>query len=362
MTRLTAITPYGPVGASARVRVYDWTSRLGLHPRVVPYIGAGNASPRTLLTHAPAVLKAERALRTLDVRDDVLLLHREASPLSRGALEQQLLRRARRSLYDVDDALQWETGRGLRKVAPKSVKADLCMRSADVVIAGSDLLADYAGRLAHDVVMVPSCVDLDDYVAKSSYELGEPPRIGWVGSPSAEGHLQLVTEPLLAMHRRHGARLVVVSAGAASLGRLGPMVDRVPWTPTTVAASMTAFDVAIAPLISGLYARGKCSYKILQYGASGLPTIGSPVGANRIVLRRLGALSASSQQEWTDALEDLLAASTVERAALGATARQQTLRGYSFRAWEPVMRGLLDPAGVAQGLMLTEPETSARPA
>ena len=358
MTRLTAITPYGPVGASARVRVYDWTSRLGLHPREVPYIGASNASPRTLLTHAGAVLAAERRLRALDVQDDVLLLHREASPLSRGALEQLLLRRAKRSLYDIDDALQWETGRGLRNLAPKSVKADLCMRNADVVIAGSDMLADYAGRLARDVVMVPSCVDVDDYVAKPSYDLGDPPRIGWVGSPSAEWHLRLLAEPLLALHRRTGARLVVVSAGDASLGPLDPMVDRVAWTPTSVAAAMAGFDVAIAPLVSGLYARGKCSYKILQYGASGLPTIGSPVGANRTVLARLGAMSASSSLEWTDGFGHLLSASTSERAALGAMARQQTLRCYSFAAWEPVMRGLLDPAG-AGGVRPTSPERAA---
>ncbi len=357
MTRLTAVTPYGPVGASARVRVYDWTSRLALQPRVVPYIGASNASPRTLVTHAGAVLVAERRLRALDLQDDVLLLHREASPLSRGTLEEVLLRRAKRSLYDVDDALQWETRRGLRNFAPKSVKADICMRGADVVIAGSDLLADYAGRFARDVVMVPSCVDVDDYVVKPSYDLGDPPRIGWVGSPSAEGHLRLVTEPLLALHRRTGARLVVVSAGDASLGALDPMVDRVAWTSTTVAASMAGFDVAIAPLVSGLYARGKCSYKILQYGASGLPTIGSPVGANRTVLGRLGAVSATASQEWADGLEHLLSTSASERAAMGATARQQTLRGYSFGAWESVMRGLLDAAGA--GVRPAPPDGSA---
>jgi hypothetical protein len=338
---LTAITPYGLAGASARVRVHGWLNRLGTPCRVYNYIGAANALPRTLALHLPAVADAERKLHGLDLSDETLLLHREASPLSRGNLEVKLLRAARRSVFDFDDALQWDIGSGLRALIPKEQKAERSVRSANVVVAGSELLADWASRFAQEVNLVPSCVEPDDYHKKTDYELSESPVLGWVGSRSTERYLRLVQEPLLRLHHLTGARLVVVSAGAASLGPLDVMVDRVEWNPATVGAVMTSFDIAIAPLVADLFSRGKCAYKILQYAAAALPVVGAPAGANRQVLGQLGAAEATTNQDWLTQLYDLLSAPAGERAALGATALQGVGRYYSFAAWETVMTRLL---------------------
>ena len=338
---LTAITPYGPAGASSRVRVLDWFRRFEQPHVVHHYLGAANAAPRTLLSRAPEVWQAERALRALDLSDSTLFLHREASPLSSGGLESRLLRQARRSVYDFDDALQWDVRHGLRSLGAKHLKAERSVREADVVVAGSELLADWAGRFGRNVHLVPSCVEPADYLAKASYDVGANPIIGWVGSPSTEKFLRLVERPLLSLHQRFGARLLVVSAGQATLGALDPMVDRVPWDPTTIGAVMTSFDVAIAPLTAELYARGKCAYKILQYAAAALPIVGSAVGANRLVLGRLGAGAAIDEQDWTTHLTDMVTASAGDRAAMGATARRCVEQGYSFAAWHDVMTGLL---------------------
>jgi len=338
---LTALAPYGPSGASARARVTDWLSRLDVPYRLFDYIGAANASPGTLLHGVVSVTAAELALRDLDVSQDTLLLHREASPLSRGDLEVRLLRSARRSVFDFDDAMQWDFGRGLRSLFPKGPKVEQCVRSADVVVAGSEILADWASRFAGEVRLIPSCVDPDDYPDKTDYALAEAPVIGWVGSPTTERHLQSVQEPLLSLHRATGARLVVVSAGAAPLGPLDAMVDRVAWDAATVGRVMARFDVAIAPLKAELFPRGKCAYKILQYGSAGLPVVGGATGANRQVLSRLGAAAAATVQDWLDALQDLLAASESERAAQGAVAQQRVRQYYSFEVWEPFVRRVL---------------------
>ena len=338
---LIAVTPYGAGGASARVRVLDWIEHLDLPCAVHDYLGATNASPMTLLTRAPAVLRAEQALRQLDVSTSTVLLHREASPLSSGDLETRLLQGALRSVYDIDDALQWDVRHGVRAIAPKHVKAERCARTADVVVAGSELLADWASRFSREVHLVPSCVQVQDYSPKVSYETSTHPIIGWVGSPSTEKYLRLLEKPLLDLYRRVGARLLVVSAGEASLGALDPMVVRVPWDPTTVGRVMNSFDVAIAPLVPDLFSRGKCAYKILQYGAAALPIVGSRVGANRLVLGKLGAASAVGVDEWGLQLSDILAAPASDRAAMGGQARSAVERHYSFAAWEGVMRRLL---------------------
>jgi len=317
--------------------------RLNRPHRLYNYIGARNASPSTLVAQLPAVIGAERALRRLNVTADTLLLHRQASPLSSGSLESQLLTSANRSLYDFDDALQWDIRHGLRSAVSKPDKAERCVRAADIVIAGSELLADWASRSSKSVFLVPSCVEPDDYPTKSDYRLSGPPVLGWVGSPATERYLRGLTEPLLALHRSTSARLVVVSAGDASLGPLDVMTDRVPWDSATVGAVMTSFDFALAPLTVDLFARGKCAYKILQYAAAGLPIVGAPVGANKQVLGRLGAFAARSDSEWLQTLQDLIAASPSEREAIGQTSSERVQQYYSFEAWEDVMIGLLAP-------------------
>ena len=338
---LTAVLAYGKAGASARVRGYDWLHRLGIPHRLHDYVGAANASPRTLLTRLPAVSRAERALRRVDLSGQTLFLHREASPLSRGDLEVELLRAADRSVFDFDDALQWDVGRGLRTLIPKPGKLARCVREADVVLAGSELLADWASRTSREVHLVPSCVEPAGYHAKVSYVVSEAPVLGWVGSPTTERHLRLVQEPLLRLHAMTGARLVVVSAGAAPLGPLDAMVDRVPWDPATLADVLTSFDVAIAPLAQELFARGKCAYKILQYASAALPIVGAPVGTNRQVLDQLGAATAATGQEWLTRLTDILSSCPADREAMGGAAHTGVRDHYSFAAWEPVMAGLL---------------------
>ena len=93
-----AVTPYGRGAGSSRVRVFSWMERTQLSIHVHSYLSHHNADPRQLLKHPRRVLSAERDLRALVARrPEWLLLHREASPLSRGGLETSLLRSIRRS-------------------------------------------------------------------------------------------------------------------------------------------------------------------------------------------------------------------------------------------------------------------------
>jgi glycosyltransferase involved in cell wall biosynthesis len=57
------------------------------------------------------------------------------------------------------------------------------------------------------------------------------------------------------------------------------------------------------PLPNGLWERGKCGYKIIQYMASWLPVVASPVGANtQIVEPGITGFLADSLASWMSAL------------------------------------------------------------
>ena len=333
---LAAVTPYGPLAGSSRVRVFDWLARIPAIPATVyPYIGAGAANPGVLITKIAKVVSAERALRELATSCPArLLLHREASPFSRGELERRLAKAAGMAVYDFDDALQWDVPRSIpTRLFPKPAKCIAAVRAADRVIAGNDTLADWAAGYARDVLVIPSCIEPSAYPPKTDYILGDPPRLIWLGSPSTERYLLSIAQTLLRLHERFRIRLIVISGPMGQLPGLDHLVDRIPWKSSGFGLEMLRGDIALAPLVDTPYARGKCAYKILQYAAAGLPFVASPVGASELATRRLGGLPATSPDEWYDAIAFLLTLSATTRQDLGQRARVAVEGHYSFGAW-----------------------------
>ena len=333
---LVAVTPYGRQAGSSRVRVYDWLDHFGyLNYSVNSYINTADAGTRTLITQPAKVLQAEAALRTLARRPtNRLLLHREASPFSRGRLEARLLRNAALSVYDFDDALQWDLPRSIgTRVFPKPVKCLASVCNADRVVAGNELLADWASAYTKDVRIIPSCVDPSRYLRKVNYELRDPPQLMWIGSPATEKYILPIADALRALHERTGARLTVISRGSQPLSGLDHMVDRQDWDSRGFAAQLTEADVGIGSLDNTKYATGKCAYKVLQYAAVGLPSVVSPVGANLLAASRFKYAVATTDVDWLESLEALLYSSSGTRSAIGAAARGAVEKHYSFDAW-----------------------------
>ncbi|MGY1698674.1 glycosyltransferase [Geodermatophilus sp. SYSU D00766] len=245
------------------------------------------------------------------------------------------MRRAPFAAYDFDDALQWDTSGGVlrSRLFSKARTCRMAVGAADVVMAGSDVLGNWAAEHSRNVVVIPSCVEPLDYKQKSTYEVSESPRILWVGSPSTERQLRSISRPLLETCEAFGARVRVVSSGFGDLGELSTVVDRVDWSPAVTKIELANADVGVAPLINNPFERGKCAYKLLQYGAAGLPIVGSPVGANQMALERLQGYAAETEAEWVAALASSLEASVRERERIGREAIAGVQRYYSYTSW-----------------------------
>jgi glycosyltransferase involved in cell wall biosynthesis len=140
------------------------------------------------------------------------------------------------------------------------------------------------------------------------------------------------------LHRRTGARLTIVGATEPRLGRLEAIVDRIRWSEVAQHDALASLDVGVAPVPDAPYERGKCGYKLLQYGAAGVPVVASPVGVNREILRAFGMPAVEFGGDWAGAILELLERPASEREALGRAARATTLRDYSFEAWLPRWR------------------------
>jgi glycosyltransferase involved in cell wall biosynthesis len=342
---IIAISRYGIDGASSRVRLHQWFAHSGLPSEYHDYLGTADNQIGTIARRLPQAIDAEIGLRRLSrrVAGRTVILSKEASPFSSGGIEAKLLVRAGHGVYDFDDALYADTAGRFAKVWSKRETWIRSVRAADVVIAGSEILAEAAGEYSGNVVMIPSCIEPDEYVLKTDYEIHGAPRAVWIGSASTEAFLRELAEPLLVLQDRYGLRVTVISSGDGDLGALAPMVDRVAWSRTGFAAELAAADFGLMPLADTPYTRGKCSYKLLQYAATGLPLIGSPVGANEGVLKRLGGLAATDAEEWVSAAAHVIDLGVADRAALGASMRSGVVDGFSYGRWNDTWVGLLVP-------------------
>jgi glycosyltransferase involved in cell wall biosynthesis len=331
-----AISRYGSTGASTRVRLIDWFSHVGLPAERWDYLGASDNQVRTLLPRLTEIAREEWRLRISNsgLNGRTVIMSRGASPFSSGSLEESLLRRAAFSVYDFDDAIYVRSPSPMRRFWSEKRAWERSVKAADIVIAGSEVLAESAAAIRDDVILIPSCVEPGKYTLKQDYEIMGNPVAVWIGTPSTERFLGGIADALLSLHRRWGLRVRVVSAGGASLGALDPMVDRIPWNVDTFQHHLTSADLGIMPLPDTLFERGKCAYKLLQYGATGLPTVGSPVGANIQALERLGGVAAgSSSQGWEDSISSIIEATVRERTLMGAAGRNGVETHYSYGSW-----------------------------
>jgi glycosyltransferase involved in cell wall biosynthesis len=95
------------------------------------------------------------------------------------------------------------------------------------------------------------------------------------------------------------------------------------------------------PLPDLPWERGKCGYKLIQYMASSLPVVASPVGANReIVVPDETGFLAATDAEWVSCLSQLALDFELCR-RMGVAGRQRVVKRYSLEAAAPRLVDLL---------------------
>ena len=345
MHKVDVISLYGTVNAGVRARALTWLERLGLDHQLHSYFDGGAAGLGVFARSPGRAARSERHLRALaEQRPGTLFLRREATPLGRGRLEDRLLRSSRHGVYDIDDALYHDVRSwAFERLFSKGATAARAAAAADVVIVGNSYLAEWASALNDEVRIVPTCVEPDDYRSKRSYDIADEPRLVWLGTPSGERYLADIAPALQRINREHGARVTIVGSVQEHLGDLEAVIDRVPWSLPHVHDAISTYDIGLMPLRNTPYERGKCAYKLLEYGAAGLPSVASPVGANASILQEAGAPAPRTNDDWYQALAKLMTAPSVERAQLGARLHDVVAAGYSFARHESAWRTAVVP-------------------
>ncbi len=288
---------------------------------------------KALITARGALKRLRQALATGSY--DIVFVQREATQLGTAAFEAAVARSSAKLVFDFDDAIWFANSSDANRrfawlKSPDKVAA--IIGHSDLVLAGNRYLADYAGRFADNVRILPTTIDTAGYQREP--RAGDPDRIcvGWSGSVTTIQHLELALPVFRALRERFGERVYFKVIGDPRYRNDELGITGVPWTAESEVRELSEFDIGVMPLPEDEWAKGKCGLKGLQYMALEIPTIMSPVGVNsEIVDDGVNGYLATGLDEWMAKLAQLIE-SPERRRALGATARETVEREYSVTA------------------------------
>lgn len=277
---------------------------------------------------------------------DVIWLEKECFPYVPYLLESVIMPTDIPYVVDYDDAVFHNYDLSHSRIVRMALryKIDRIMRRSDVVICGNSYLADRAKAAgAKKVYYVPTVVDPDRY--HSCFQVNARPlTIGWIGSPSTQKYLMQIRDVLIKACTKFQAELLLVGADKNVLEHFSGINLRIePWSENKEASLIAEMNLGIMPLPDGPWEEGKCGYKLIQYMASAVPFVASPVGANVTIAKSCGGLLAQTPTEWEEKL-DLLLGDPDLRKRVGDAGRHSIVNEYSVKKQVLVIKDALDEA------------------
>ena len=265
---------------------------------------------------------------------DAIWLSREAFPLGPPFLEFVMFKLGVPVILDIDDALfQPDSCNGfLNNYCRSFRKFQYIAPRCAAIVVGSNYLKSYFSRFSGNIAVIPTCVDHLKYLhVVNSPSPDGVVRIGWIGTPTNAGHLEIVHKPLVRLMEKYNVELRLVGLNQAPRWN----TDRISLEAWSLAKELdffSRFDIGIMPLEDTPFSRGKCAFKMIQYMAAGIPVVASPVGANVDALEqgKQGYL-ADSDDAWETALEKLILDQALRR-RMGADGRAWVADHFSFES------------------------------
>lgn len=343
--RLLALTRYGRTAASTRQRVLQFLPLLrdaGISVDVAPLLddehvermAAGRRSGLTSIL--PAFLRRLSVIRAAKTYD-AIWVYGETFPYLPSLVEQLPALFGRPVIYDLDDAFFHRYDQHpnplVRAALGRKLKG-LLTRSA-CCFCGNSYLLNYVSRFAPHAVLMPTVVDTMVYRPTGGRRLEGLPVVGWIGSPSTYRYLREIMPLLVELAAADRIRVRIVGAGPEAEKHRSNNVELVDWREEDEVAEIAAMDIGVMPAVDEPWALGKCGYKLIQYGACGLPVVATPIGAACDILQPgQTGFFASTTEEWRDRLLTLAGDAELRR-DLGQNGRDRIVADYSLARHGP---------------------------
>ena len=149
----------------------------------------------------------------------------------------------------------------------------------------------------------------------------------------------IIHDALKSISKIHKIKLKVI--GISNYSIEGVNVECEKWSELNETKLLSEIDLGIMPLPNNPFERGKCGYKIIQYGASHKASIASPVGANnKIISQGVNGYLAETTEDWITNISMLINDKEL-RDQLGLNARKNVEENYSLQINSKILENLI---------------------
>lgn len=283
-------------------------------------------------------------------RESIVFIEYELIPFAPPVLEHFLKKKGCILVFDYDDAIisRYDNLRSsLARTFLGNKMAYLFELSSHVICGNAYLRQAALEKGAHAVSVIPTTLDSDRYLPPFLFK-NSPVVIGWIGSPTSSRYLLRLRNVFVCLSEKFDIEIRLIGANTCLFGDLS-CVSHFQWSEKTENDDIRWFDIGIMPLQYDGWAEGKCGFKILQYMASYIPFVASPIGVNcDLVNNSKGGFVAGSDEEWFERLSTLILSRNL-RGAMGKNGRKFVEENYDVTIASRKLVSLLERCETGRG-------------
>ncbi len=318
--RVLALASYPVESPATHFRLVQHIEPLaarGIDVRFSPFLDsrlfASLYEPRRMLARLPLLAMAvmRRFVQALSAaRADVVFVQREAMFFGPPLVEWTAARLLRRPLVlDLDDATYLRVdspvyGR-LATWLKWPGKTDQLIRWSRLVTCGNPTIEEYVRSRHRNVELLANVVDTS--VFRPACVERDVPLIGWIGTHTTYPFFERLLPLFERLARDIRFRVVIVGSRRTGVTVPGVEVETRAWTVERDAEDFRSLDIGVYPMADDAWSAGKSGLKAVQYMASGVPFVMSPVGMGATMgVPGTTHFLATTDDEWLTALRRLL--------------------------------------------------------
>jgi glycosyltransferase involved in cell wall biosynthesis len=183
------------------------------------------------------------------------------------------------------------------------------------------------------VLVVPTCVDYDEYPAKVYDEDATEIVLGWIGGNHNLHYLDMLVEQLNRLAADYKFKLVVVAGRDYENAEAKFKIENQKWSLDSEKDLIRSFDVGLMPIEDNVVGRGKCGFKLLQYMGLCVVGVATNVTVNGEIIEdgKNGFLVKSDNSNWYEVLKKVLSLQN-EYSNFGILAKDTVQKRYSFKS------------------------------